>query len=201
MNGKDSSEDQKRRLSIKGTEEERWAGVERRHLLLKPEKFVHLIKKIPIFNGFTPVQSMKILNICSRKTFSKNEKIYKTGEKSNNLLILLKGLLKVEFTDGRDLGRIRPIGFVGEMGVFTGEPRSADVSAMNESIALLIWKKELYRLFYDDSELGIKILTNVILDLSKKLRQNNAIIREIKKDHPVGDSTLIISQILESFEE
>ena len=80
-------------------------------------------------------------------------------------------------------------------------PTKTDVSAMNDSITLLIRKKELYRLFHDDSELGIKIHTNVILDLSKKLRQNNAIIRELKKDHPIGDSTMIISQVSESFEE
>ncbi len=110
------------------------------------------------------------------------------------MYILLTGLLQVTLSDGKELSRIRPINIFGEMGVFTGERRSANVSAMNDSIVLIIHKPNLFKLFREESEIGIRVLLNIIDDMAKKLRKNNDIIEALKKICPPGESTMIISK-------
>jgi CRP-like cAMP-binding protein len=97
------------------------------------------------------------------------------------MFILLQGELKVVFDDGRELSRIRPVQTVGEMGIFTGENRSASVVTAANSILFAIHRKELVDLFRKDSDLGILILTNVIRDISGKLKISNMLIEELKK--------------------
>lgn len=164
-------------------------------------QFVSILEKIPIFRGLTSQQGMKILGICVKKGYSKKAIVCRAGEESNEMYILLKGILQVTLSDGKELFRIHPIGIVGEMGVFTGERRSANVLVMNDSILMIIHKQELFKLFRDDSELGIRILVNVIRDLSKKLRKNNEIIEALKKICPPGEAKLVISKTLLDTEE
>lgn len=164
-------------------------------------QFANVLEKIPIFKGLTAEQSTKILSICVKKAFSKKEIICQTGDESNNMYILLTGLLQVTLSDGKELSRIRPINIFGEMGLFTGERRSANVSPMNDSIILIIHKQELFKLFRDDSEIAIRVLLNVIHDMAKKLRKNNEIIEALKKICPPGEATMVISKALMETEE
>ena len=97
------------------------------------------------------------------------------------MFILIKGILKVVFPDGKELSRISPVETVGEMGLFTAERRSASVVAVEDSILLAIYKKELMNLFRKESDVGIQILTNVISDMSNKLKKSNTTIEELKK--------------------
>ena len=76
--------------------------------------------------------------------------------------------LKITFMDGKSLSLIKPVGIVGEMGIFTGEPRSASVSAATDCLLFTIHRKELFKTFEKDSFLALQILMNVIKDLSNR---------------------------------
>ena len=154
---------------------------ERRSLLDQPLRYINILEKIPIFHDLEIDQFKRILRICSKQTFSENQVVFKAEEESYQIFILIKGMLKVVFSDGKELSRISPVELVGEMGVFTGEQRSASVIAVEESIVLSIHKVELLNLFRKESELGIQVLLNVIQDISQKLRKNNAIIEGLKQ--------------------
>ena len=152
---------------------------ERRSLLNAPEEALNRLKTISMFRGLTNEQLGMMVGICSRKKYQSQQEIYHIGDESNEMFILLKGSISIKFASGAELRSIVPTGTVGEMGVFTGEPRSATVVTAAECVVLNFNKAELLKLFRNDVELWVKIQANIIRDLSQKVRKDNEIIEEL----------------------
>lgn len=190
-----------RRKNQKGATSNQRSGKDRRDLIKNHVRFIKILEKIPIFKDLTIEQFHKILKICSKRFIKKDEKLCFIGDNSNEMFILLKGELKITFENGKVLSRIQNIGIVGEMGIFTGEPRSATVVAATDCIVLIIHKTELIRLFHVDFFIGIQILMNVIQDLSQKLRKNNVVLEELRQLALPGEFTKILSNMLTENDE
>ena len=75
---------------------------------------------------------------------------------------------------------ITPIGLVGEIGIFTGQKRTASVLTAVDATVIRIHKKELFELFKSDAILSSRILLNVIADLANKLQEDNELIEELR---------------------
>jgi len=190
-----------RRENQEGATSNQRSGKDRRILSENYLKFIKILEKIPIFKGLTVDQFQKILNICSKRTFEKNEKLCWIGDDSHEMFILIKGELKIAFKNGKELSRIQHIGIVGEMGIFTGQLRSASVVAATDCIVLIIHKTELIKLFHEDFIIGIQILMNVIQDLSQKLRNNNVVLEELRQVVLPGEFTKILSKTMTEKDE
>ena len=172
----DSRSGYDRRMTAGQAETRDWKGKDRRKLINRFDHYMSILKKIPIFKGLNMNQFHNILSICKQTMIARNEYIFQAGEESGSMFILIKGQLNVILPDGRILTRINPPGIVGEMGVFTKVQRSATICTKNDSILLVIKKPELSRLFLTNCELHVKILLNIITDLSNKVRKDNKII-------------------------
>ncbi|MBN1293513.1 MAG: cyclic nucleotide-binding domain-containing protein [Candidatus Latescibacteria bacterium] len=168
-----------RRHQNTSASKERRHTPDRRALLKDPEGTMQRIKNIDMFKGLKDGQLRKMVSICAKKNYPSQHQIYTVGEESNDMFILFKGKISIAFNSGVEVQDIAPTGTVGEMGVFTGEPRSASVVANTDCIALVFSKTELFRLFKGDTELWIKILMNIIKSLSHKLRKDNQVIEEL----------------------
>jgi len=141
-------------------------------------------------------QLKNILRICSKRTLAEDEILCYVEEESFNIFVLIKGMLRITFKDGKELSRITPLGIVGEMGVFTGEKRSATVIAASECVVLDILKADLFEILREDPDMGMIVLKNVIEDMAHKMRINNVIIEELKQVCPDREYLTIISRIL-----
>jgi len=146
---------------------------DRRTLQNEHEQFIERFMKVPLFSGLTTEQLKIMLHICSKKSYASKEFIYRIGEESDNMFVLLKGEIGVMLNEAVELPSIIPAGTVGEMGIFTGEKRSASVYAVTDCVTINFNKAELFRLFSSDTDLYIKILLNVIRELAKKIQRNN----------------------------
>ena len=98
------------------------------------------------------------------------------------MYILLDGQLVARTKAGTDIAYISPIGLVGEMGVVTDEPRSADVVGLTESMGLEITKDALVTLFVEDPTICRKILLNLVKNLSTKLYDANGEIEKLRQE-------------------
>lgn len=148
------------------------------------DPIIEVLRKIPIFASLSLPEIQKIFNLCRFRQVSSGADLYRHGASSADLFILLEGSLGVRTAAGVEISRIYPIGLVGEMGVLTGEPRSADVVALEDVIGLSIHKDDLADLFIRNAEVCRKMLTNVIQALSKKLYNANVQIEQIKNSVP-----------------
>ncbi len=168
------------------------SAAEQRKTLQHQFRLVEVLEKIPLFRGLSMHQFKQILKIFKSKMIPQNQVICKVGEESFEIYILLKGTLKLTFEDGKEFARVNPIGIVGEMGVFTGDRRSASIVAATDCLLLSIHKSELMRMLRADAGLATKVLMNVIETLSDKIRHDNRIIEDLRQICPPGRWTQII---------
>jgi len=139
--------------------------------------------KIPILEGLTEEQFEKLLSICQRMTVARSEVLIVEAQSSNDMFILTDGILVVSLW-GKEINRIYPISPVGEMGLFTGEDRSATVTAYTTSTLLRITKDDLFDLFSKDKDLHIQFMLGMLIDVSSKLRVTNEVIARLKAKLP-----------------
>jgi CRP-like cAMP-binding protein len=89
---------------------------------------------------------------------------------------------------GEELARIGPGTPTGEMGLFTGQPRSATILSLQRSTAMVLGRKEIGLLLANNKEMQVKVLQNLVKVLSQRLTEANGlsdaqarIIRDLKR--------------------
>ncbi|MHB9030452.1 MAG: cyclic nucleotide-binding domain-containing protein [Candidatus Latescibacterota bacterium] len=170
-----------RRSDWRSTSEERRQGAERRELLKDPDRTAGRLRTIPMFEGLSADQYMKLLRLCSKRTYARNKRIYEIGDEPAEMFILVHGRLRVMFDDGLVLDDHGPSGMVGELGVITGERRTAQVTAVTDCVVLVFNREELHGLFRKEVDLWTAVLTNIIRDLVRKARRDDDAMNELRK--------------------
>ncbi|MDA0338038.1 MAG: cyclic nucleotide-binding domain-containing protein [bacterium] len=139
----------------------------------KQYQLVKVIQKIELFRDFDASDVQRLLRVCKFRSYVEGDHIYTQGEASNEMLILLKGTLRVVGGSGEELARILPGMPIGEMGLFTGQPRSADIFATDNSTAIVLRGAELKVLLSGAIDMHIKVLNNVIAILAQRVTDAN----------------------------
>ena len=134
---------------------------------------------IPIISGLTNDQFESLLSICEKQKVPTYTVIFREGDRPGEMYVLTEGILKVTLK-GREINKILPISTVGEMGVFTGEPRSATITSVTKCTLLKIRKEDLFSLFRKDKDFHIKFQEGMLLDISQKLRLTNEVISKLR---------------------
>lgn len=140
------------------------------------QALIQIVSKLQIFKGLSPNEVAHLLKVCTSRTYQPSEIVYHAGDPSQDMFILLQGRLKAVSKTGTALGEIMPGTCCGEMGVFTGQTRSATVVAVQKSVGFTVSKQDLQSALKSDQGLHIKVLQNVIALLSDRLTQADATI-------------------------
>jgi len=127
-----------------------------------------LVAKIPLFEDLAPQQARQILSLCRDVNLQAGQTLFEEGTKSQEMYLLLSGKLFVR-AQGIELGKIHPVGVVGEMGVLTGQPRCATIAASEGSRLFGIRKIQLDALLKKDPYLGMRVYKNLSRILCDKL--------------------------------
>jgi len=143
-------------------------------------KLLQFIKKIPIFSNLTEYHAKLILTICSKVVVPEGAVLCKKGDISDSMFILLTGKLIVKIDDGTVVSTIIPVNSIGEMGVFTGEPRTANVVAVEKSNLLTVTKHDIDVLINKDARFGISIMRKVIDILANRISEDNIRLQQFK---------------------
>jgi CRP/FNR family transcriptional regulator, cyclic AMP receptor protein len=143
-------------------------------------RLLQFIQKIPVFSDLSPYKAKIILSLCSKRILQEGELLCSQGEDSNSMYILLSGKLGVMIKGSAPIATIHPVSSIGEMGVFTGEKRTATVQAMAQSSFLVLHKSDLDKMIEKDSLFGLDIMRKVIHILSERISDDNVKIREFQ---------------------
>jgi len=144
-------------------------------------RLVMFLKKIPLFSDLPTMTLRKVLSICSKITLDEGQLLCEKGEESNAMYILLSGKLAVKVGDSAPVATIEPVNSIGEMGVFTGEPRSATVQAMEQSALLLLKRHDFNTLIKRDTDFGVKVMWKVIAILSERISADNKRMQDYQR--------------------
>jgi len=79
---------------------------------------------------------MRLVEASQERFFSAGEFLVRQGDPTEGLMVLMEGATEVSVDDNEGnnhvLNRLTPFSIIGEIGVFTGQPRSAHVEAVSE---------------------------------------------------------------------
>ncbi|MCD6308983.1 MAG: cyclic nucleotide-binding domain-containing protein [Candidatus Latescibacteria bacterium] len=145
------------------------------------QRLLTFLHKIPLFSDLPTSTLRKVLSICAKVALADGQILCKKGDPSNAMYILLTGKLAVKIRDDTPVAMIEPVNSIGEMGVFTGEPRSATVQAVKTSALLILKSSEMNALIRRDTEFGVRIMSKVIRILSERISADNFRIQEFQK--------------------
>lgn len=145
-----------------------------------PAQFIQAIKRVPLFQGLKTDQAISLVKISDRLVLEPRTPLCNSGDMSKDMYILLSGRLSVRTGTGIQVAVIDPIAPVGEMGIFTGEPRSATVVAAEKSTLLVLSKMHLDNLMRRSPDIELSISRNLITTLSNRLRAANKEIAHLQ---------------------
>ena len=163
---------------------------------------MRVVQKVEVFKGLEAKELQRLLRACFFQSFQALQRIYTVDGPSEDMLILLKGQLIVTGKSGEVLGEVLPGMSTGEMGLFTGRPRSANVTTSVESSGLLVRKENLEILFQEDRKIHNKVLQNVVAILTKLIVKSNVQIEDYARTiHEMREEVKSISRTGETREE
>lgn len=153
---------------------------EQKEKIQQKVKLLHFIKRIPIFAELSEYHAKLILTICNKVVVPERGILCHKCDVSDSMFILLVGKLVVKIDDSTVVSTINPISSIGEMGVFTGEGRSANVEAVEKCNLLMLSKRDIDTLINRDAKFGVTIMRKVIKILSQRIADDNIRISQFK---------------------
>ncbi|HKS39775.1 MAG TPA: mechanosensitive ion channel family protein [Blastocatellia bacterium] len=149
---------------------------------LKPqeESYEKIIEAVAIFEPLTAEERDAVVKSLVKYVYAPGEIILRHGEPGDSMFVISRGKAEVKIpqTNGnlQRLAVLEPGNFFGEMALLTGEPRNADVNALDEVEILEIRKSVLQELLNENSQL--------VEALSRKLAERQAELIERSRAMP-----------------
>lgn len=99
------------------------------------------LSEVSLFAPLSDEETQKIAEMVETKIFTAGEKIVRRGQEGNSMFVIHRGSVRVQINEDGRIKVLRTLSegdFFGEMGLFTGEPRTATVLATEETEVLEI---------------------------------------------------------------
>ena len=119
---------------------------------------LQIVDKIPMFDDLSRADATSILQACEFKIAKKGDTLCQIRQPSEDLSIHLSGELSVHNEAGVGIARVIPVSPVGEMGLFTGQPRSATVCVSADANLLVLKKVAFERVIRQNESISRSII-------------------------------------------
>jgi CRP-like cAMP-binding protein len=147
-------------------------------MLLMIEK-VLILRSVGIFSHVRESSLSQAAQSVREVEFKAGETVFEAGDFGDALYIIVNGRLKVHIGD-KVIAEVGERQVVGEMAALNPEPRSASVTALEDSLLLRMSSANLERLIGDD----VRVARGIIHELCDRLRKANAAASAAKAPEP-----------------
>lgn len=149
---------------------------EHRDMLLTIEK-VLILRSVGIFAHVRESALTQVAQTVREIKLAAGETLFEQGDFGDALYIIVSGKLRVHIGD-LTLVELGERQVVGEMAALDPEPRSASISAAQDSLLLKMSSDNLERLIADD----IRVARGIIRELCNRIRTANKVVAPKKAD-------------------
>ncbi len=121
---------------------------------------IERLSAVDIFAPLSSEEMEKLAAAAMSHVFAPGELVIRAGDQGSSMFVVHNGRVQVQLSEG---GRTRPVAvlgegaFFGEMALFTGEPRTANVVAIEETEVLEIGHAAMKHLFDTNPDLAESI--------------------------------------------
>jgi CRP-like cAMP-binding protein len=137
-----------------------------------------MISYSPLFENFNLAEIRLLSHFMQAYRAEPGIEIIREGEPGDFMMLLIEGRIEVFKQDRwnapRLIALIEPGKTVGEMSMIDGEPRFATCVAAERCMIAVLSRESLARIIIEQPILGAKILMELVLMLSQRLRQTSS---------------------------
>jgi CRP-like cAMP-binding protein len=154
-----------------------------------------LIPKCRLLENFSAAEVRQLADFMEVYRAEPGAEILREGDGGDFMLMLLEGRVEVSKRDqwntphvlaGVDAGRT-----LGEMSMIDGEARFATCVAVESTLLAVLGREELARIIVEQPMLGAKILMELVLMLSQRLRATSGrLVGMLDEGEPQGAEAL-----------
>lgn len=156
------------------------------------DRVAERLSAVDIFAPLSPEEVSRLAEGAESRTYAPGESIIRAGEAGDSMFVVNRGAVEVRISSSggkaRTVASLDEGDFFGEMALFTGEPRTANVVATGETEVLEIGHQALKRLFESNPDL-VESLSHIIEERRAGLTATAA--RQSMGDEPVSLLTSI----------
>ncbi len=160
---------------------------------------IDFLRQIPIFEELSDDQLDNIVKLIIHRNYRKNNLILLEEDFGDTLFIIKEGSVKITRIneEGKEviLSILRDGEFFGEMSLFDGESRSANVIAMEDSEVMIIKRSD----FMEMLERYPKVAIYLLEELARRIRNSDRHIESLSlsdAEHRVGSAILRLAEDL-----
>lgn len=164
------------------------------------EHIIPVLQTIPSLSGLNAEELKLIAPLFTEKTFHAGDFIIVEGTQGNSMYIISTGTVLVTKSDRKgeqvSLGVLNDGAFFGELSLFDNLPRSATVTAIDETSIFMLTRTDLDKVFSTNLEIANKIYHNTLIEIFSRfrkrlssftfsqyyLREKNEILSRINRD-------------------
>ncbi len=179
-----------RRIEDIGNSTERRENTDRRLLVRSPDITIGRLRTVPIFENLTMEQYRNIIRICSEVTLYKEDILFSTGDTPVTMYLLIQGKLNAVFPDNRIMTGLSPKDAIGKFEFFTGEKHQVTLTAATNCAIIEITYDEFMSILKRDKDMWVHVLSNLVKELSEKLKNDNETIRDLYNQNTAEISDL-----------
>lgn len=130
---------------------------------------LEILHAMPLFRFVSYQEIVRVLNITDVKSFKAGQTVVTEGDDGDELFIVLTGNVRVH-SGGSFITNLGPGQHFGEMALVDKSPRSASVTAEQDSRLLTIRRKDFFDLVRKDHDVAVKLLWSFLGVLAQRLR-------------------------------
>jgi len=142
---------------------------------------IELLSGIELFKGMRPDERELLIRCAAIRTYAPDTRVVERGQAGTTMFIITSGRVAVRLGD-TELSRLGPGDVFGEMALLTGEPRQADVVAL-EPVSCLEVDREA---FQGVLEINPVLVANVTKAFQEREKKNRSSVSQGQGDSAQG---------------
>jgi small-conductance mechanosensitive channel/CRP-like cAMP-binding protein len=139
-------------------------------------EFIDRLNAVDIFAPLSAEETARLAKNSVRRVFAPGETVIRAGDEGSSMFVVHEGKVSVQISDNgkpRTVNTLNEGDFFGEMALFTGEPRTASIVALEETEVLEIGFQAMKHLFDTNPDL-VESLSHTIADRRAELKARTA---------------------------
>ncbi|MBV9209368.1 MAG: mechanosensitive ion channel family protein [Acidobacteria bacterium] len=152
-------------------------------------EFIDRLNAVDIFAPLSAEETARLAKNSVRRVFAPGETVIRAGDEGSSMFVVHEGKVSVQISDNgkpRTVNTLNEGDFFGEMALFTGEPRTASIVALEETEVLEIGFQAMKHLFDTNPDL-VESLSHTIAERRAELK---ARAQDVKPDEDEAEGLI-----------
>lgn len=137
---------------------------------------IEILKQMVLFHDLDSLELIQLSKLVTHKKYEKGDMVLAEGDMGDSLFVVKNGQFRAfVIRNGveQQLATFNVGDSFGEMSLIDKQPRSASISALSDGELLEFTKDSFETIMGYTQKLQIKLLQNLVNDVSLKLRRTN----------------------------